>query len=438
MPSGPLSDARLRALVEDIRDDASAVETDAVEWKRSLDFSKAESRFALPKNILGMANRLPEVARRSFEGFGYVLVGVEHGSIEGVTSVDVAQLHNWIDPNIGATGPNWQPRYVTVGNAAVLAIEVDPPRAGDRIHALRKECVGFQRGTIFVRKNGMTRQADDQDVENLEQRSKGARLELDLQLIGADRMSWFDRDAIEDEITRVADHSRGSQISQARSRLQPTDVRSALQLLEKPLESIVFGNDPRTFDEYMSEVEDWHVEWNGVAPQHWLDRYMLTGHGGYSLRLDNLTDQNFADVEVRLRIAGVSAEDEIPSEAVELPTKPEPFGRGIGLIDFARVQLDVPVLGLDQLTSYEPPDVYAIQRDGAVEIVWEVGHLRPAASVESDALCILVDTPQDAHQLEVDWSATSTNVNGVMESTLSIPLAERRIFLDDIEHDLNS
>ena len=141
---------------------------------------------------------------------------------------------------------------------------------------------------------------------------------------------------------------------------------------------------------------------------------------------------------MRLRIEGVRVEDEIPSEAVELPTKPKSYGRGIGLIDFAGVQFDVPILGLDLSTSYDPPDIYAIQRDGAVEIVWEVGHLRPAASVKSDELCILVDVPQNSSHLAIDWSATSTNVNGVMEGVLGVPLAERRIFLDQIEHNFRS
>ena len=90
----------------------------------------------------------------------------------------------------------------------------------------------------------------------------------------------------------------------------------------------------------------------------------------------------------------------------------------------------------------DPPDIYAIQRDGAVEIVWEVGHLRvPAAfswSVKSDELCILVDVPQNSSHLAIDWSATSTNVNGVMEGVLGVPLAERRIFLDQIEHNFRS
>lgn len=85
MQRGPLSDAQLRALAAEIRDGSFSNETDWVEWKRGHDFATAQGRFPLPKNILGMANRMPEAARRNCGGHGYVLIGVEHGSMPGVT-----------------------------------------------------------------------------------------------------------------------------------------------------------------------------------------------------------------------------------------------------------------------------------------------------------------------------------------------------------------
>lgn len=150
-------------------------------------------------------------------------------------------------------------------------------------------------------------------------------------------MRWFDGESIETEIVRMADRSRESQISRARSRLNPTDVSTALQMLGQSAETILFGKDDRTFEDFQQQVEKWHPRWLRDAPRHWLDRYLLAGHGVYALRLDNLTDQNFADVEVRLQIEGVAVEDEIPSEASALPEKPRPFGRGVGLADITRL-----------------------------------------------------------------------------------------------------
>ncbi|MXX44343.1 MAG: hypothetical protein F4Z53_14975 [Acidimicrobiales bacterium] len=378
-----MSDARLRALVGEIRDGTCTVETDAVEWKRTLDFTTAEGRFPLPKNILGMANRMPEVARREFGGFGYILVGVENGALPGVPSWDPAQLHDWINPYIGATGPNWQPRYVTVDNQSVLAIEVDPPRPGDDPHTLRKECDKFHRGTILVRKNGKTHRADDQDVANLVQCARGTRLDLDLQLIGANKMSWFDRVSISNEIAQIADGSRDSQLAQARSYRAAGEPGSVYGRVDRASMVMMYGEERRSIDTYKSQVDKWHANWVGTAQRHWLDRYLLTGHGAYSLRLDNRSDQNFADVEVRLRIEGVSVEDEIPSEAIELPTKPKPYGKGTRLVDAAKLSFEHPLLRLDPPTEYEPPEITVAQRDGAVEVVWDVGHLRPAAGIES-------------------------------------------------------
>lgn len=428
----PLSNARLRALVEEIRD-GIVVEADWVEWKSSLDFSTANGRFPLPKNVLGMANRLPETALRNLGGYGYILVGVEPGSVAGVNTVDPAQLHDWVDPYLGAKGPSWQPRCVTVDAKSVVIIEVGRPRLGDPIHTLRKECNGFQRGTIFVRKNGQTCRADDQDVVNLTQRAKGARLDLDLMLNGAERISWFDRSAVEIEIKRIADRSRASQLEHAREYSARGEPDIALAHTLRRAMAAAYGVERRSLDDYESEVDEWHAEWTQYAPQHWVENYMLAGHGVFSLRLDNLTDQNFASVQVRLRIERVQVEDDIPSEAVELPEEPRRFGVGTGLRDFRYTDL-ITAMPRD---DFDFPEFSVIRFDGAVEVAWNAGHMRPAESIESAELCILVDAAQDSNQLAIAWSATSTSVNGVFEGVLDIPFAKHPVLFDEIGHDLH-
>ena len=436
MQHEPLSDARIGALAEEIRDGTIAIEADWVEWKRSLDFSTAEGRFPLPKNVLGMANRMPEIALRNLGGYGYILVGVELGSIVGVDPVDPAQLHDWIDPYIGAMGPGWRLRYVTVDDKTVAVIEIDPPRPGDPVHALRKECRSFQRGTIFVRKNGKTHSADDQDVANLVQRAKGARLDLDLLLIGAERMSWFDRTAVEAEISRIADRSRGSQLEQARDYSTAGNPKNTRAHAASLAMAMAYREERRSLDEYGSEVDEWHADWTHNAPQHWVENYMLAGHGVYSLRLRNLTDQNFASVEVRLRIEGVQVEDDLPPAAVELPERPRRYARGTSLLDIASLNRGVLMPRIDFPTSFDPPEFSVIHQDDAVEVVWGAGHLRPAESVDSAELFILVDAPQDSSHLAIAWSATSTSVDGVIKGVLEVPFAAHPTSLDDIGHDL--
>ena len=432
-----LSDARIRALAEEIRDGAITAESDWVEWKRSIDFSTAEGRFPLAKNVLGMANRMPETALRNLGGYGYILVGVELGLIVGVDPVDPAHLHDWIDPYIGATGPDWQPRYVTVDDKTIAVIEVAPPRPGDRIHALRKECAGFRRGTIFVRKNGKTHQADDQDVANLELRAKGTRLELDLLLVGTEPMSWFDRTAVEAEITRIANRLRDEQLTHARDYRAVSRPSTARSFAESRTMALAFPRERRSLDEFGYEVDEWHSEWTHEALQHWAENYMLAGHGAYSLRLRNLTDQNFADVQVRLHIDGAQVEEEPPPAAVELPKRPTPFGEDTRLFAIGNFDQSILMPIVDFATPFDQPEFSVTQFDGTVEVVWNVGHLRPMGSVDSAELCILVDAPQDSNHLSIAWSATSTSVNGVHQGVLEIPRAPHPTHFDDIEHDLH-
>ena len=127
-----LSDAQLRSLAKEIHDGIIGSETDWLEWKSALDLAKAKARFEVSRQILGMANRAPGLARRNRGGYGYILVGVEQGAMRGTDRFDPAQLHDWINPYIGATGPAWQHRYIDVDNTTVLAIEVDPPNPGTR------------------------------------------------------------------------------------------------------------------------------------------------------------------------------------------------------------------------------------------------------------------------------------------------------------------
>ena len=77
MQPGSLSDEQLRSLAKEIRDGVTATETDWLEWKRALDLTTAAARFEVSRQILGMANRVPGLARRNCGGYGYLLVGVE-------------------------------------------------------------------------------------------------------------------------------------------------------------------------------------------------------------------------------------------------------------------------------------------------------------------------------------------------------------------------
>jgi hypothetical protein len=59
-------------------------ETDWLEWKCPPELTESTARGHLARNILGMANRHPDHAKRFTEGYGYVVVGTEPGNVVGV------------------------------------------------------------------------------------------------------------------------------------------------------------------------------------------------------------------------------------------------------------------------------------------------------------------------------------------------------------------
>lgn len=430
MQPASLSDEQLRSLANDIHAGIVGSETDWLEWKSALDLTTAPARFEASRQILGMANRDPALARRNRGGYGYVLVGVEPGAMSGTGRVDAAQLHDWIDPYIGATGPAWQPRYIQVDNTTVLAIEVEPPRRGDSIHTLKKTYDNIRRGAIFVRKNGKTHPAEPEDIKNLEQRLRGAHLDLDLTLIGDLPISWFDEQALIAAITRAAGLQRDAQLRRAQ---EPDPIVEALSRTSRTMARILDGPEDRTIEQYADEVAQWHTQWTERAPEHWKAAYAATGHGTCSLSLTNLTDDNFTSVEVCLEIPGAQVITDLDEVETDLPKMPRPFGHGRGL-GLAGLHIPMmPVTGLDY-----PPTVWVDNDDDSAFVTWDVGDVRPEQTLHADPLYVLIGEAPSTRRLSADWRATSKSVSGAASGVIELPLSERPVMLDDIEHDLQA
>ena len=437
MQPGSLSDEQLRSLAKEIRAGSVGSETDWLEWKRSLDLTAAPARFEVARQILGMANRDPGLARRNRGGYGYILVGVEPGAMPGTDRFDPAQLHDGIDRYIGATGPAWQPRYIHVDNTTVLAIEVDPPRPGDSIHTLKKTYDKIRRGEIFVRKNGKTHPAEPEDIKNLERRVQGAQLDLDLALISDLPISWFDEQALIATITRAAGLQSDEQLRRARQTQEPDPVAEPYLRHSRTMTRAIFGPDDRTIEQYADELAQWHSEWTERGLEHWMAAYAAAGHGTCSLSLTNLTDHNFTSVEVCLEIPGAQVIWDLDEVETHLPKMPRPFGQGRGLAGFAGLNPPyiptVPVPGL-----HYPLEVWVDNDDDGAIVTWDVGDVRPEQTLHADPLYVLVGEAPPTRQLSARWMATSKSVSGVASGVIELPLTERPVLLDDIEHDLRA
>ncbi len=145
-------------------------ETDWLEWKSGMDLGQRETQVTIARHILGMANRRVADAQRQAGGCGYVVIGVEPGSVSGVTEVDPADLDQAVQVYLGSGGPSWGAAYVHSAGRSVLVITVEPPAAGDRIRTLQREFQPYLAGAIFVRRQGRTVPALPGDIQALEDR----------------------------------------------------------------------------------------------------------------------------------------------------------------------------------------------------------------------------------------------------------------------------
>jgi hypothetical protein len=125
-----------------------------------------------------MANRLPDVAARKFNGHGVLVIGADAGNPAGVErGVEAHQLEQRLRPYLGESGPQWELGRLAIDNGReVLFVIVQPPQMGqgpflchqdfqpslqsDRKHALRN-------GDIYVRSTTETRLARADDVRAL-------------------------------------------------------------------------------------------------------------------------------------------------------------------------------------------------------------------------------------------------------------------------------
>jgi hypothetical protein len=69
----------LQDLVRAVLQADPADETDWIEWKSFRPLTIIDGRADAARHILGFANRHPDRAARSFEGYGYLLIGVQPG-----------------------------------------------------------------------------------------------------------------------------------------------------------------------------------------------------------------------------------------------------------------------------------------------------------------------------------------------------------------------
>lgn len=440
-------------------------EADWIEWKSDLQLSTKQGCFPIARTILGMANRMPEVASLVCEGLGYIVVGASPGKVVGVASVDPADLDQILEPWLGGVeGPRYMATYVVADGKKVLIVVVEAPRRGDRIYTLRKEFDGGRDGDIFVRKPGRTDRANSADVKALMERAAARTIaapDLEVSLVGDIPLSWLDTTTIGRIVATWVAERRGSMESAARSEERernsewtprPKDrnfdaAASAMAELARHQEQLarvardmarmasVAGladvPDNRTLDEYLAEVEAWGERALSAGPAVLLDRYLRTGHGLVAVRVHNPSGQYLPKVKVEVHFEWDQASSpELEYVDQRLPAEPRPYGKPSPSA-LAQSLSFSPSLYRSLIPEIDPTPTAARSwtEKGSVKIVFDVGDLRQEGTETSDTHHLLLPARPPGGILQGTWKATVPEVHGVIRGRLDVPIDEDSVDL---------
>ncbi|MEU4825078.1 ATP-binding protein [Actinomadura sp. NPDC023710] len=418
--------SQLAQLAKAVRDAGKHDESKWIEWKSSLPLDKLPGHIHLVKQILGFANRKPDIAVQWAEGYGYILVGVSPGEVKGVATVDPDRLSQDLDPYLGPD-LEWSPEYVRLDEKDVLVVVVQPPRYGDPIHYLCKPLRDPSKGTtlhaehtVFIRRNGRTVHAGREEWQMLLQRfaATGGRLTVHVE----------NARAVIEMPAGIPQHIR-TNLDRHRLRLLATRAQSTGGW---PL-----GFDTRTREQYEAEVGEHLKDLESVFKKRLAAEIVRHEPCGLSLVVVNNTDQPFRDVRVTALIRSESRIGWMKpghgaAPAVEFPNPPELYGTP------KHARLLVPgmllprrprVPALDDVWDWRAKRV----KDG-LHIIFDPVDVLPRDRVELEQVPLVI--PQDSEtELHVEWTAAGLSVDGLVTGSFALsvvpstlkPLTSKRL-----------
>lgn len=309
--------SQLAALVAAVEKADRDGEHNWIEWKRSLDLTARTSHEHIAKHVLGFGNRLVQTAALHMGGYGYILIGVEPGSILGVETIDPATLTDVIMSYVGTDGPGYHTEYVSVGDRTVLVVVVNPPEHGDPVHTLRKNLGSHKLGQVLVRRTGKTDQAEPGEHRALVDRAKANQNTITVEARAVRSTIEGGPADLREQVESAITAERELMMHPDRStRPAPKPARTSSWLtgpaptpFAYAVPRMSFGQpfyepDERTEDEYADEVERYLDRLRPRLAEHIANHYWRRQGGMLNLALDNLTPRNFAQVWLHVHIAG--------------------------------------------------------------------------------------------------------------------------------------
>ena len=374
-----------------------------------------------------MANRMPDLAERHLGGHGVVFIGIDNRQVVGAEKVDGAVLHDGLEPYLGVDGPGWDYVYVDHPDGLVLAIVVNPPKWGDRIHACRKEysaddgSLTVRDGDVFVRVPGKTRPATSSDLADLERRrdrspSMGAQIRVDYD--GA--FSRIDTNSAVNLAKSVIDAKAAALLAELPSRASNNPYGIKIPTM---------AMDDRSADEFREGVETWRAEAHAKAPdvateflRHQLARGRWMIHNESVRYLEAVrvqvdfppgvtplmrSDTDYCDHGGRFNFLSL------------LPQEPKKWGSRLFVDSLWRPKTNV----VGSAAFARDVEVVTDPRSGRKRVTWEVGDLRPGTTETGGELFAIV-TDEHISELSVSWRCTARGVNHVFEGQTILTCAQ--------------
>lgn len=429
--------SELRRLVEAVRGAGGYDETRWIEWKRTLDLTATAGIRHIVKQILGFANRDPQIAAMWAGGYAYLVIGASPEALEGVTQADPEQLVSKVRPYVGSA-VTWTPEYIEVDGTAVLVIIVEPPRPGDEIHVLRKALDPYRPGTVFIRRHGQVNQADPDELGMLQRRLLARASHIQL--------------AVEPATSQIEAHTdlRGlldNWISQGRASIEAE--LSAVKERPGKLSSLFERRlDYRTPGQYKTQMDSYFIN----AKIAWLTRgvWQLARYepARLGLQVVNRGDRNYTEVVVNVTIAAGAAEGYdtegrhfvVEDEPPTIPMRPDPWGTrepsSLALQGTPRVKEATRVVWSPSVEEEESESSLpwsggwrTITAAHGIHIEFDPCNLRPHETAKLPAVPLLVNSAAVGETIGVEWAVTATNADGRITGTCAISVVESTLGL---------
>jgi hypothetical protein len=457
--------ARYRELVVAIFEaPVSTQETQWLEWKGVADIGEKRWAAELSRQVLGMANRDPDVAAKWCAGCAYVLVGVSPGSLVGTLVHDTADIEGWLVPYVGRapSAPEWAPTYIEVAGKAVLVLTIEAPQSGHPAWPCRKTYapdprigedpkVPVRDGALYVRHKASTVEATSADIEMLSRRAAGTRRRITgISVVVAPSTRAQPLDASETAVSRWAETERealkppaprpppGSVAFDPNSSLAAT-AKLLSELSQQAMNNAFWEPDSRTPQDYENEVDTYLDAVKEVMPAVMLRRAYERKLGQVRLLLQNNTDDPIDQLQLELYVPadGVfAASEDVDVPRARLPRRPVMLGQA-GRNKFAAFD---PLRSI-QLPNYAymSPAVRAIGRrvtienGGSTRLTFGALDLYPEEIVQLDAFYVYANAGlHTGKALRAEWTARARNLSGVMRGSLEIEVDQKAPSIEEL------